>query len=295
MKRIISMFLVLLAVASCCAFSVGAIPAPVFYGDVNMDYYCNILDATYIQRALVQLETLDQMQNELADVDDDSEVTVHDATYIQRKVAGIVRGFPAGYTEYVYMFIDDLSADFDSGMAMVNEPVTFTVDPAGTCPPYKYDYYVNEVAVREEADSSSFEYTFEEAGIYTVKAVVTNRFGVSCDKEMEIEVVEPYSLDTPVICGVYYSGLSFGIFADECKDVKMTVNTVGGTQPYQYKFTFNNGTDKPVVQDFSNSNTFVFEGKLEIGEYTMLIEVKDELGQVTSRNVPVIVEEAKLA
>ena len=191
--------------------------------------------------------------------------------------------------------IDNGTVINDDYMNALNNLKDIKFDLIFLDPPYKYDYYVNEVAVSEGADSSSFEYTFEEAGIYTVKAVVTNRFGVSCDKEMEIEVVEPYSLDTPVICGVYYSGLSFGIFADECKDVKMIVNTVGGTQPYQYKFTFNNGTDKPVVQDFSNSNTFVFEGKLEIGEYTMLIEVKDELGQVTSRNVPVIVEEAKLA
>ena len=295
MCKKLSIILVLVALLSCCVFSVSAIPAPVFYGDANMDYVCDILDATCVQRAVAQFVTLDDMQKELSDVDDDSEVTVFDATYIQRKAAGMINEFPAGYTEYVYMFIDNLSADFDSGMAMVNEPVTFTVDPAGVCPPYKYDYYVDGVAVLEDADSNSFSYTFVEVGEYTVKAVVTNRFGVSANKSIKIEVVEPYEIDTPVICGVYYSGLSFDVFSDKCKNVEMIVNTVGGTQPYQFKFTFDNGTDVPVVQDFSDSNTFVFEGNLDIGEYNMLIEVKDSLGQVTSRNVPVIVEEAKLA
>ncbi len=54
------------------------------YGDVNLDGYISILDATVIQKYLVGLANFSDLQLELADVSDDDMITVKDATLIQK-------------------------------------------------------------------------------------------------------------------------------------------------------------------------------------------------------------------
>ncbi|MBQ7134093.1 MAG: hypothetical protein IJO20_06315 [Ruminococcus sp.] len=56
-------------------------------GDVDLDFYVSILDATLIQRRVAQLGSISL--RETADVDDDGDVTVLDATAIQMKLAKV--------------------------------------------------------------------------------------------------------------------------------------------------------------------------------------------------------------
>ncbi len=54
------------------------------YGDVNLDGYISILDATVIQKYLVSLANFSDLQLELADVSDDGMISIKDATLIQK-------------------------------------------------------------------------------------------------------------------------------------------------------------------------------------------------------------------
>ena len=53
-------------------------------GDVNGDGEVTIIDATWIQRKLAELDVPDSFNDEAADVDGDGVVTIFDATGIQR-------------------------------------------------------------------------------------------------------------------------------------------------------------------------------------------------------------------
>ena len=60
-------------------------------GDVNTDGQVNVVDATTIQKYLVNLETLTSYQVSLADVDENERVDIKDATYLQKKLAGLIK------------------------------------------------------------------------------------------------------------------------------------------------------------------------------------------------------------
>ena len=62
-------------------------------GDVDLDREVSILDATYIQRALVGLNFPGEFQWLLADTDKDGEPSILDATAIQRWLVGLPNTF----------------------------------------------------------------------------------------------------------------------------------------------------------------------------------------------------------
>ena len=70
-------------------------PPYVKYGDVNLDYKVNVMDATEIQRYKALIVQIYDEQVVNADVDADGFVSVLDATEIQRFVAKIISVFPA--------------------------------------------------------------------------------------------------------------------------------------------------------------------------------------------------------
>lgn len=68
-----------------------------------------------------------------------------------------------------------------------------------------------------------------------------------------------------------------------------------GTAPYQYKFTLDNGL---LVQDYSDDNNFFIDmhkldyennTPLEIGDHTVLVEVKDANGNTASEEFTFVV------
>lgn len=68
-------------------------------GDVNLDGKVNIKDATTIQKALVNLIGIDEIQRKLADADGDGRLTVKDATELKKWIAGLSKNERIG-TEY---------------------------------------------------------------------------------------------------------------------------------------------------------------------------------------------------
>lgn len=68
-------------------------------GDANLDGKVNIKDATLIQKALVNLIGIDEIQRKLADADGDGRLTVKDATELKKWIAGLSKNERIG-TEY---------------------------------------------------------------------------------------------------------------------------------------------------------------------------------------------------
>lgn len=59
-------------------------------GDVNSDGDISVVDATLVQKYIVGLENLKDLQKKSADVNDNNEISVVDATLIQKYIVGLV-------------------------------------------------------------------------------------------------------------------------------------------------------------------------------------------------------------
>lgn len=59
-------------------------------GDANGDGKVNIKDATFIQKAVAGIVTLDSVGNAVADVDCDGTITIKDATLLQKQIAAVL-------------------------------------------------------------------------------------------------------------------------------------------------------------------------------------------------------------
>ena len=68
----------------------------VLLGDANGDGYVNISDVTDIQRAVAEMDTLDDLRKKAADVNSDGVVTIDDATFLQTYLAEFETAYPIG-------------------------------------------------------------------------------------------------------------------------------------------------------------------------------------------------------
>ena len=80
---------------SCYGFSIDSIdyvaePNALSLGDVNGDGEINILDATCIQKYIVQLEDFTDKQKEVADVNGDGTINIMDSTQIQKYIVQLI-------------------------------------------------------------------------------------------------------------------------------------------------------------------------------------------------------------
>lgn len=70
-------------------FTVGNVSQEYELGDVNLDGYVNVKDATLIQKYSINLCELNETQVKLADIDGNGTINVIDATCIQKKINGL--------------------------------------------------------------------------------------------------------------------------------------------------------------------------------------------------------------
>ena len=68
----------------------------VLLGDANGDGYVNISDVTDIQRAVAEMDTLDDLRKKAADINGDGVVTIDDATFLQSYLAEFETAYPIG-------------------------------------------------------------------------------------------------------------------------------------------------------------------------------------------------------
>ena len=73
-------------------------PSGILLGDADGDGEVTILDATWIQRTLVDIGSSADFNEVAADVDGDGDMTILDATYIQRYLVGVPVPYAIGET-----------------------------------------------------------------------------------------------------------------------------------------------------------------------------------------------------
>ncbi len=92
MKRYFSLFLALVMLVTAIPFAAITASAADLKGDINNDGQVTAIDARYILRYVVGLETLSDNQLKAADMDKNDSVTAIDARFILRQVAGLSNG-----------------------------------------------------------------------------------------------------------------------------------------------------------------------------------------------------------
>lgn len=258
-RRILSLLLALI-IAGGAIVSTHAALAPKRIGDTDGDDKVTIFDATKIQRWLAGLTEMDKLTQYLGDVNGDGTCDILDATRIQRKLVDL----DSFYEDYfVDWYIEDwrMLADYNSGKATVGTPVTFTVEVPGyvdhihtvpdvdgqtESPTHTFAFYFmteewidgkyhqNFECIQERSEINTLTYTFTEPGTYSVWCQIWNWVDDTEWARIEqYQVVEPYSLDKPVIVSTSFredthnhSGYS-----------PLTVRAEGGSGDYMYKYT----------------------------------------------------------
>ena len=275
-KHIIKVILSVLLVCTvlCGAvLSAGAVRAPRYIGDVDWNGSVTVLDATRIQRWLAGLADMTKLDIFAADVNGDSRTDILDATRIQRKLAGLGGFYDDDKSVYDYYFgyyIEDwrFYADYDSGKARAGTPVTFHAEalchdsPMYGNPqePLTYEFYIGNKLVQERSGNNELVYTFAEPGTYRVHAVMYNAFDDTCTAAIQsYRVVEPYSLDRPVIVSTLFMKDTHSHTGRS----PLTVRAEGGEGPYQYMYTAEGYYD-----GYENDGFFIEE---PVDEYSPII------------------------
>ena len=167
-----------------------------------------------------------------------------------------------------------------------------------TTPPISYEFLINGEVVQQKSELNTFTYTFSESGSYDVSVRSYNAIDDCAEETLyNYTVVDAYESENPVICGIHTDKDYIG---KSDKNVTITANAFMGTAPYQYKFTLDNGL---LVQDYSDDNNFFIDmhklnyennTPLEIGDHTVLVEVKDANGKTAQETFTFEVKEPRM-
>ena len=277
------------------AFSVSAMIRPIITGDVDWNSKVDVNDVTLLQNALAGSAEIDKSQNYAGDVNFNGVTNVEDVTLIQLHIAGKYE-FERKSTNLEHI-IRNFCADYDSGKAMTGTPVTFTATMDSGVTPFSYEFLINGEVVQQKSESNTFTYTVSESGSYDVSVRSYNAIDDCAEETLyNYTVVDAYESEDPVIVGIHTDVDYIGY--DEYS-LTISANAIFGTAPYQYKFTLDNGF---LVQDYSESADFTIEmselkkqGKsLEIGEHTVLVEVKDADGKTAQETFTFEVKEPRM-
>ena len=279
MKRVISIACSVAVI--CTAIFTGQMSAssairPLYRGDVDNNGRINIRDVSMVQKGLANVINLTKRELFTADVNGDGETDIQDATLIQKRTATIIKEFNAPDVFYHTVHFENFSADFEDGKAMAGVPVTFTITANGGIEPFSYEFSIDGKVVQERSENNTLVYTFDKAGDYRIEVKYFNIFDEYETHITTCTVVEPYTSDDPVITSIH-TNRWYTSFADT--NTKVTAYAFFGTAPYQFSFNLDNGT---LVQDFSESNEFLIEDSLSLGEHNVKVTVKDSNGKVAT-------------
>lgn len=277
-----------LVVISCTIPAQAAIP-PQDYGDVDGSGNVDIMDVTALQNHLACIESLQYYLYEAADVNGDASINIYDATIIQRYLAGYVNEFPSGEYFFIDKWLYHVYPDFSSGRAIAGEEVTFTADGYASPGPDTFKLFVNGELVDENSESNTLCYTFEDAGTYSVRVAVYDKWGIgggyytSWSDEEYVVVEKPQDLSKPYISAVYRENI-------HAYNLAVFTNVMNGTKPYQYKYTLIMWDKVQFETDYSGSSVFsinvddLFENLYGRPLYglTLIVDVKDANGNTDS-------------
>ena len=255
MKKIFALILALVLIAMCLSIGAGAARPPVIFGDANGGYEVDILDATEIQRYLAGISQAPSgiaYEYELrADFDRDGELTVLDVTYIQRKEAEIPIPDTCGGEGYADITVTSLIADYDSGKAVVNVPVTFSARSNFDYDGATYAFYIDGVLMQERSDKKTFTHTFTESGDYDVFVKAYNKYGFYSDAHLyeyyfhagnSYKVADGSLPEELTLVGVSWIDYMYS------DTPAVELHATGGAAPYTYSYTITD-IDSQYVQD----------------------------------------------
>ena len=283
MKKILClMFLSILVLLCIPLHAFAGYHSNIEYG--NIDYKNNtivdIMDVTLMQMNIAQMNTFDGVQTEAADFDHDGEITVLDVTFLRRSICGIsIPEGCGGYFEYMSS-VTHLYADYESGKAQVDVPVTFTADEGRMIDSqfqpveYRFEIYSyadrsKPLAVRDYSYNRTFTYTFKSADTrYEIYVYSRNRYGyIGKMRISSYEVTEPQNTGQLAVTSVYTNQYGnkelyfYRYFRTSMyfRDMTFFAIAKGGSGDYQYAFEYQK-RDQTLTQDYSNNNSFTIAG-----------------------------------
>ena len=306
MKKVVSIILAFALCVLLFAIHAGAALPPVVYGDLNYDYEADILDVTLIQRGLVGITEFGYEAQLRADFDHDGEVSIIDATWIQRKDVGMA--IPESYGGWASQDITVTSfyADYDSGKATKNTPVTFTARANCGEEGCTYEFFIDGQLVQERSVKNTFTYTFTYSGDYDVMVRAYNKDGFRSSSKI-YQYYYNYPCETSYRVVDSYPSDKFELIAVNCIDLmyssspEAAARASGGTAPYTYSFTIPEAYDCEgdsnwkllyddnnipyLYRDFSEENSvFIPFDLLEPRtQYEFIVQAKDANGNLTEQ------------
>ncbi len=260
MKKTLACILAVLMSFGCCATSAFAATAPMDYGDANCDGSLDITDVTTIQMSLAKLVTLDYLQNLLADFNHDNEVSVLDATSVQKKLAGLPLPEGCGGAMLTDVRVSEFFADFNSGTAATNSPVTFTAKASVSGSGLSYEFLVDNEIAQPKSESNTFVYTFQNAGNHFVEVRAYNEWGFYNSSVMNYEVLSEAASELRLVT----------LYAEQSENAYTFVAQAdGGTAPYTYCMTIKPDNsfgetglsvqDVAAFNDYANANVIKWQ------------------------------------
>lgn len=190
----------------------------------------------------------------------------------------------ADFKIYNKLNIDSFTVDKAQPQELGTElKLTATTSGGKTASEYKYSYTVDggtEVVIEDYSDQSSITFTPPKTGIYVFKVAVTNAYGL-----VKTEAVTGYKIqDTPVIgnfTAAKADGTPFYV-GDTAGIVLKAEGVAEGKTPYSYKYFYQNGTGAKTEIAAVDSTNFK---PSDAGTYTFFVEVTDDNGLKTERQV----------
>lgn len=237
-------------------------------GDTDLSYEVTIKDATLIQKHIAHIENFSKGQLIVADTDNDGNVTIKDATTIQKYVANILPYFDVSKSYFDYLFREAFNSDIASGLATVDEEVTFFAK-ASTFNEgdITYEFAVNGEIKQERSTNDEFKVSFPTEGTYTVSVNMYDACDNMRTAEIQYIVTENRNEEKLYIKNFIYDCNLNDFFS---YNAKFTAFVGGGSGEYEYRFLLNGET----IKDFSEENFYT--PNPDIGENTFAVVVRDK-------------------
>lgn len=157
----------------------------------------------------------------------------------------------------------------------------------GGSQPYMYSFYYQVgselIKVSGPQKRSYANINLPNAGEFLVRCIITDTTGKNNSKDFHITV---YNKTGNLISNQSYINTSR--IVDQNTTVQINGKAAGGTQPYQYAYSYklgNNTTYIP-IKSYSNATSLNFDLS-KIGSYTIKIDVKDYENRIVSKTITI--------
>lgn len=237
-------------------------------GDTDLSYEVTIKDATLIQKYLAHIENFSKGQLIVADTDNDNTVTIKDATTIQKYLAKISPYFDISKSYFDYLFKEAFNSDTASGIATVDEEVTFFAK-ASTFNEgdITYEFAVNGETKQERSTNDEFKVSFPTEDTYTVSVTMYDACDNMRTAEIQYIVTENRNEEELYIKNFIYDCNLNDFFS---YNAKFTAFVGGGSGEYEYRFLLNGET----IKDFSEENFYT--PNPDTGENIFAVVIRDK-------------------